>query len=90
MTPELTVSPLELELVITALRITKETAGRYSELAPLNFQCHPIPFFGSLDRASVIRLGLNPSTHEFTSARNWPLQITAEQLAPPCQLLDTQ
>ena len=81
MTPELTVSPLELELVITALRIPEETAGRYSELAPLNFQCHPIPFFGSLDRASVITLGLNPSTHEFTSARNWPLQITAEQLA---------
>lgn len=75
------VSVLEQELVDAALRIVAETSCRYSTLMPTKVQCHPLPFFGSLDRARVITLGLNPSTHEFTRQRNWPRHLTAAELA---------
>jgi hypothetical protein len=33
---------------------------------------HPIPFFGVIDKARAITVGLNPSPTEFTEANRWP------------------
>jgi len=77
----LEVKALEQQLVDMALRVTEKTASQYAELAPTRIRWHPLPFFGSLDRARVITLGLNPSTNEFTRQRNWPFEITSVELA---------
>ena len=54
---------------------------QYHALMPTGVRCHPIPFFGRLARARVITLGLNPSAAEFVPSRNWPISITAAELA---------
>ncbi|HXE43317.1 MAG TPA: hypothetical protein VN516_09860, partial [Candidatus Baltobacteraceae bacterium] len=41
---------------------------------------HPIPFFGVIDKARAITVGLNPSPTEFTTARLWP------KIMSPCEL----
>ena len=43
---------------------------------------HPLPFFGNLDGAAIITIGLNPSSTEFEPWRLWPNEaMTAEDLA---------
>ncbi len=39
----------------------------------------PIPFFGEVDRARVLTVGVNPSDGEFRN-RNWPESINAKDL----------
>jgi hypothetical protein len=64
-------SNFERDLVRTALAIAAENRSQFLELQPARRSCHPLPFFGSIDRAKVITLGLNPSAHEFLPTRNW-------------------
>lgn len=33
---------------------------------------HPIPFFGNLESAQILTIGLNPSSTEFEAWRHWP------------------
>ncbi len=43
---------------------------------------HPVPFFGNLDGAAIITIGLNPSSTEFEPWRLWPnAAMTADNLA---------
>ena len=46
--------------------------NRYEEIIP-DIPFHPIPFFGVLDKARVITVGLNPSPTEFMEAGRWPM-----------------
>jgi hypothetical protein len=71
-------SKLERDLVRMALDIANETASEYSALMPAQ-PCRPVPFFGPLERAEVITLGLNPSTGEFVRKRNWS-RVSDEEL----------
>ncbi len=45
---------------------------QYGTILRPNIPLHPIPFFGVIENAKVITVGLNPSTIEFTQER-WPL-----------------
>jgi hypothetical protein len=45
------------------------------------FPAHPIPFFGQLETARVLTVGLNPSTTEFEARRCWPYDLSTECLA---------
>jgi hypothetical protein len=45
------------------------------------FPRHPIPFFGRLETARVLTVGLNPSTTEFEARRCWLYELTTERLA---------
>ena len=42
---------------------------------------HPIPFFGVIDKARVISVGLNPSPTEFMEPNRWPPTLTPYNLA---------
>ena len=43
---------------------------------------HPMPFFGNLDGAAIVTIGLNPSSTEFEPWRSWPPEtMTAAELA---------
>jgi len=43
---------------------------------------HPIPFFGNLESAQILTIGLNPSSTEFEAWRHWPdSELDAEILA---------
>jgi len=37
-----------------------------------NIPVHPIPFFGVIEKARIITVGLNPSPTEFMEANRWP------------------
>ena len=42
---------------------------------------HPIPFFGNIESARVITVGLNPAITEFADHRRWMPNLNAEELA---------
>ena len=42
---------------------------------------HPIPFFGNIESARVITVGLNPGITEFAQHRGWTTELDAEDLA---------
>jgi hypothetical protein len=80
MTARIEATRFERDLVRMAVEIAADTSHQYSELMPARTQCYPLPFFGSLEQACVVTFGLNPSTGEFASGRNWS-HISADQLA---------
>jgi hypothetical protein len=53
---------------------------QYGAILRPNIPLHPIPFFGVIENARVVTVGLNPSTTEFTKAGRWP------QILTPCEL----
>ncbi len=53
---------------------------QYGAILRRNIPLHPIPFFGVIENARVVTVGLNPSTTEFTEAGRWP------QILTPCEL----
>ena len=50
-------------------RIVKRDFG---PVLRLDTPLHPIPFFGNLESAQVLTIGLNPSSTEFAPWRQWP------------------
>lgn len=60
------------------------SAARYAGLTRAGVLTHPIPFFGNVETATVITIGVNPSAGEFVG-RDWPATITTAALA--CRLL---
>lgn len=52
----------------------------YREILCPDIPLHPIPFFGVIENARVITVGLNPSPTEFTEARRWPAIYTSHNL----------
>lgn len=67
----LTLSPALVKFV---QQLQAEQVGieeRYRSIIP-NIPLHPIPFFGVLDKARAITVGLNPSPTEFMEANRWP------------------
>ena len=56
-----------------------DTATRFSDLAP-GTRVHPVPFFGRVDKATVLTIGGNPSAEEFDGQR-WPVDVDPAYLA---------
>jgi phosphoglycolate phosphatase-like HAD superfamily hydrolase len=53
---------------------------QYGAILRPNIPLHPIPFFGVIENARVVTVGLNPSSTEFIEAGRWPTTLT------PCEL----
>jgi hypothetical protein len=70
-----------VELVEEIQRDVPKTDSAYAENFISGLATHPIPYFGKLEQADVLTIGLNPSPGEFENGR-WPDQtLAAERLA---------
>ena len=81
---DIALSPPSQQIVAMVQQLQAHTPfgnPAYAGLFPPNCQYHPIPFFGPLEAARVITIGLNPSSGEFASWRLWNSQLSAHDLA---------
>jgi hypothetical protein len=60
-----------IELVAEIQKQVENTNSTYAKNLVSNLVTHPIPFFGKLQEAEILTVGLNPSPREFYNAR-WP------------------
>jgi hypothetical protein len=75
-----------VELVANIQQSVETTNPQFAENFESDLNTHPIPYFGRLESAEVLTVGLNPSPGEFRNGR-WPRQpLEAELLA--CKLHD--
>ncbi|HEY5040372.1 MAG TPA: hypothetical protein VIK53_00025 [Verrucomicrobiae bacterium] len=70
-----------IELVAEIQRQLENTNSTYAENFVPGLITHPVPFFGKLEEAEVLTMGLNPSPFEFEIGRWPPYKITSELLA---------
>jgi hypothetical protein len=71
------------ELVSYVSNVQHETQNakrKYKTIIKPNAPFHPIPFFGNISSARIITVGLNPSSGEFETWRNWPEEISEHEL----------
>ncbi len=72
------------ELTAYVAKIQREEAHirtTYGQILRPGIPLHPIPFFGNLQSARIVTVGLNPSSSEFEKWRQWPETIGASDLA---------
>jgi hypothetical protein len=50
------------------------SAPKYRALTRAGVVTHPIPFFGDVEAATIITIGVNPSAGEFVE-RQWPTAV---------------
>lgn len=75
------VSSRLINLVAETQREVRGSNSIYSENFFPELHTHPIPYFGQLEDAEILTVGLNPSSDEFRSGR-WPdQQLDPENLA---------
>jgi hypothetical protein len=62
--------------------LSQEIAHTNHQFPALGVQPQPIPFFGKVENAEVLTIGVNPSQGEFAPWRNWPrdLPLPASEL----------
>ena len=61
------------------IQIEESTRSRFSSLYRADVNSHPIPFFGDINNAIYITVGVNPSATEFIN-RDWPISISPTDL----------
>jgi hypothetical protein len=76
----LTLSPTLVNYIQQLQAEENHIREQYGTILRPDIPLHPIPFFGVIEKARVISVGLNPSTTEFTEARRWLPILT------PCEL----
>lgn len=62
----------------------KSSWADFDALVQNEVATHPIPFFGPIEAATVLTVGVNPSWTEFRN-RNWPVHLSAPELAERLQ-----
>jgi hypothetical protein len=60
--------------------VDKKISELYDEEFP-NIKINPIPFFGDLENAEILTLGVNPSPTEFDENRCWRPKMEAKELS---------
>jgi len=70
---------MTIEYLKSVLAHVSQTDGNYRSLYKPSIVTHPIPFFGNLESAIILTVGVNPSNGEFTPDR-WPDKISPEDL----------
>jgi len=58
-----------------------KTDPEYEDLYQNDLQVYPIPFFGNIQTAKILTVGVNPSNGEFAKHRKWPDSLTRDDLA---------
>jgi len=66
--------------VSTVQEHVSHPSAEFRDLLHTRSPVHPISFFGDPRSATLATIGINPSRAEFASNRNWPSDLTAEQL----------
>jgi hypothetical protein len=66
-----------LEAVIDDIQ---SSAEQFRELSRSNIITHPIPFFGNIESATSVTVGVNPSAKEFIN-RGWPPSLSSKELS---------
>ena len=69
-----------VELVGQIIENIQITDGQYQELYRPGSPRYPLPFFGDLENAEIITVGVNPSSTEFGPWRSWPNGFSAAQV----------
>jgi hypothetical protein len=69
-----------IELVKQIIENVQATDGQYQELYRHGLSRYPLPFFGDLENAEIITVGVNPSSTEFGPWRSWPDGFNAAQV----------
>lgn len=57
------------------------TDSRFTVLKRSEIRTYPIPFFGRIDTARVLTVGVNPSPGEFQDNRLWPAEADATYIS---------
>ena len=70
-----------IELVAEIQKQVEKTHPIYARNFVSNLVTHPIPFFGKLEEAEILTVGLNPSPREFDNARCPDSKISPKFLA---------
>jgi hypothetical protein len=70
-----------IELVGQIIENVQATNGQYQELYRPGLLTYPLPFFGDLENAEIITVGVNPSSTEFGPWRSWLNGFNAAQVA---------
>lgn len=70
-----------VDLIDELIKHVRETNRLYKR----NFdervnRTYPIPFFGDLESAEVVTVGVNPSSSEFAEHRDWEMGLTSHRL----------
>lgn len=73
-------TPSLRQLVAEMQNGADEARARLGDLLLPSVRLHPIPFFGNLESANVITIGLNPAITEFAKNREWKSSLNAEDL----------
>ncbi len=66
-----------LEKVIADMQATRP---KYKSLLRQELETYSIPFFGDVENARVLTVGVNPSATEFEKKRNWHDKMTTVEL----------
>ena len=73
-------SPSLKQLVAEMQQGAGEARARLGDLLIPRVPFHPIPFFGNIESAKVITIGLNPAITEFAKHREWKPSLDEEAL----------
>ncbi|MEI7516585.1 MAG: hypothetical protein WCK81_14455 [Betaproteobacteria bacterium] len=65
-------SQAAVKLVAHLQKKRRNVERNYAAILRQGTPLHPIPFFGNIDSAQVLTVGLNPSSTEFEAWRSWP------------------
>jgi hypothetical protein len=68
------------QLVVKMQEDADEARARLGNLLVGGIPLHPVPFFGNIESARVITIGLNPAITEFAGHRGWNSSLGAEDL----------
>ena len=68
------------QLVAEMQQGASEAKARLGDLLIPRIPFHPIPFFGNIESAKVITIGLNPAITEFAKHRGWKTLLNDEDL----------
>jgi hypothetical protein len=69
-----------LKTIAAQENVDKQISGLYDQDFP-NIKINPIPFFGDLENAEILTLGVNPSPTEFDEVRCWKPKMEAKELS---------
>ena len=73
-------SPSLIRLVADLQNTADNARATLGNLLHPNVPVHPVPFFGNLESARVISIGLNPAITEFSPHRSWNETLDANDL----------
>jgi len=74
-------SPSLKQLVAEIQQGAGEARSRLGNLLIPTVPLHPIPFFGNIESAKVITIGLNPAITEFAKHRDWKFSLNEDDLS---------